>query len=325
MVTDDKKNTMNEHGKSVHRRLEKASVVINSADYDATDIVSTFKYAILKYGITICEESGRLKNIISDLSPQLSKENKLLILLSQSGYLQKMMNSCEWDKAELYIWIDNATSFLVHEEFIDEKIAYSFTRKILMGISGKKINNKYLTELPAKEKAKTEAFNKEENAKKSEVRVARRKSAVSAKQKEIEELKRKLADEEKARKQVEAQLAAEQLGRRIDQLKAKKQLQEEKAKNKQLIMPAGEGEYTSIEKIKKANPGKRIIVVKEGWTNDYCFAVEDFEGTIKAVGTRFLNGIPRGSSNDWMDRRHRKFKVYNGPSVQKIEEYYEDL
>ena len=120
-------------------------------------------------------------------------------------------------------------------------------------------------------------------------------------------------------------MAAEQLGRRIDQLKAKKQLQEEKAKNKQLIMPAGEGEYTSIEKIKKANPGKRIIVVKEGWTNDYCFAVEDFEGTIKAVGTRFLNGIPRGSSNDWMDRRHRKFKVYNGPSVQKIEEYYEDL
>lgn len=87
-----------------------------------------------------------------------------------------------------------------------------------------------------------------------------------------------------------------------------------------LVMPEGD-DYTSIEKIVAANPGKRVMVVKAGWTNDYCFCVDEFTGTVKAEGKTFLNG--RYRSEAWYDRRHKCFRIYEGPSTELINEYYD--
>ncbi len=95
------------------------AVIIDSSEYDATDIISAFKYAMLKYGESISKEPDRLKNIMSDLAPMLGREIKLLNILCKNGNISKAMGSAKWEDADLYLWIDNATNFLVQEEFID--------------------------------------------------------------------------------------------------------------------------------------------------------------------------------------------------------------
>lgn len=190
------------------------AVTIDPSEYDAADIISTFKYAMLKYGESISREPDRLKNIMSDLAPLLGREIKLLNLLCKNGNIAKAMNSSKWADADLYLWIDNATNYLVQEEFIDKKIAYSFARKVLMGISGRVISDKYIEELLAQEKAEAEELRKKE----------------AAKAKELEELKRKLEEEEKARKAAEAKAAAEHAAREKERKEAAQRIEQEKKK-----------------------------------------------------------------------------------------------
>lgn len=422
-------------------------VEIDYCEYDAENICSVYKYALLKYGKGIINNPQRFKNILSDLAPHLIKEIKLLSCLCNSGKVSKLAVLKNTDVSDCVLWVNNATNYLVHEEVIDELVAYEFCVNLIIEIVGADIPKDYL------DKNKSELQYKEDvNKQKVKERIEQATEILRQKQElvkefELEEMRKRLAVEEQARLNAEEQLererktfsdiqkqiqeaTAKELGnlyallnqyknssnqvlvdyneqssilelftkyngliegniivvdvgwsgdfcfvvdeiiqkqglkargtlykdgefyrnytypadnymykmysgdsrdrinnvhlKRSTDLSVKVVHKSNPVKNKRdnvLIMPDGVGEYTSIEKIKNANPGKRIIVVKQGWSNDYCFCVEGFEGQVKAVGTRFLDGKPR--AKDWVDRRHRKFKVYNGPSKEKIEEYYQ--
>lgn len=163
---------------------------------------------------------------MSDLAPALGREIKLLNIFCKNGNVAKAMGSAKWEDADMYLWIDNATNFLVQEEFIDKKIAYSFARKILIGISGRAISDKYIEELLAQERAEAEELRKKEAAKVRAAKAAetRRKNAEAAKARELEE-------EEKARKAAAEQVAREkerkEVVQRIEQEKKKREAAED--------------------------------------------------------------------------------------------------
>lgn len=119
-------------------------IEINYNEYDSDNISSTFVYAVLKYGESICDDSNRLKNILSDLAPHLSREIKLLQYLSKGIGLNKILNAGEKEDAELLIWVNNAISYLVNNEMIDEKVAYEFCIDLVCDIAGRDISDAYL-------------------------------------------------------------------------------------------------------------------------------------------------------------------------------------
>lgn len=382
---------------------------IDTSEYDETDIASVLQYALLKYGNEVIADSKRLNNILSDLAPKLVGDIKLLICLAQANFLKPIINLDKVNEADLRLWHGKAIDYLTTKEYIDEKVAYVFCRKL---IAEYVFLEDYSNELEE---------------------VAEKKAEDESEESEIQRLRRQLEKSEQARVKAEALLKKEKQLRKTDLgkfqigqqnktggnaidynertnilelfqkyngningnviivdigwtgdycfvvdeivrkngLKARGKLYKdgefyrnfsfpadtglyrmydgpseseinaihtkrdndkeakvvelsayEKPKTSgKLIMPNGSDEYTSIEKICMANPGKRVIVVRDNWHGDYCFAVESFEGVVKAIGTRFSNGVP--VKEDWMDRRHRKYKVYNGPSKKKIERYYQ--
>ena len=316
------------------------AVIIDPSEYDAADIISTFKYAMLKYGESISKEPDRLKNIMSDLAPMLGREIKLLNILCKNGNISKAMGSAKWEDADLYLWIDNATNFLVQEEFIDKKIAYSFARKILIGISGRDISDKYIEELLAQEKAEAEELRKKEAAKARAAKAAetRRKNAEAAKAKELEELKRKLEEEERARKAAEAKAAAEQAAREKERKEAAQRIEQEKKKREaaedierliRQLRTSTASSGTSINYSERATAqtlfnkynGKidgNVIVVAEDWTGDFCFVIDEIvrKNGLKARGTLYKDGDFYKNysypADDYL------FHMYNGPSRNQI-------
>jgi len=316
------------------------AVIIDPSEYDAADIISTFKYAMLKYGESISREPDRLKNIMSDLAPLLGREIKLLNLLCKNGNIAKAMDSSKWADADLYLWIDNATNYLVQEEFIDKKIAYSFARKVLIGISGRAISDKYMEELLAQEKAEAEELRKKEAAKARAVKAAetRRKNAEAAKAKELEELKRKLEEEEKARKAAEAKAAAEQAAREKERKEAAQRIEQEKKKReaaedieriiRQLRtntvssgISINYSERATAQTLFNKYNGKldgNVIVVAEDWTGDFCFVIDEIvrKNGLKARGTLYKDGDFYKNysypADDYL------FHMYNGPSKNQI-------
>lgn len=316
------------------------AVVIDSSEYDAADIISAFKYAMLKYGESISKEPDRLKNIMSDLAPMLGREIKLLNILCENGNISKAMGSAKWEDADLYLWIDNATNYLVQEEFIDKKIAYSFARKVLIGISGRVISDKYIEELLAQEKAEADELKKKEAAKARAKKAAetRRKNAEEAKERELEELKRKLEEEEKARKAAEAKVAAEQASREKERKEAAQRIEQEKKKREaaedieRLIRQLRTNTVTSGASINYSESataqtlfnkynGKidgNVIVVAEDWTGDFCFVIDEIvrKNGLKARGTLYKDGDFYKNysypADDYL------FHMYNGPSKNQI-------
>ena len=127
---------------SMEEPLER--VEIDYSEFDSESISSAFNYAILKYGNSICNEPDRLKNILSDLAPNLSREIKLLQHLCKFGTLNKMMEASDNDDSELLLWANNAISYLVKYEMIDEQVAYEFCIGLIYDIKGKNIANDYL-------------------------------------------------------------------------------------------------------------------------------------------------------------------------------------
>lgn len=316
------------------------AVIIDPSEYDAADIISTFKYAMLKYGESISREPDRLKNIMSDLAPLLGREIKLLNLLCKNGNIAKAMDSSKWADADLYLWIDNATNYLVQEEFIDKKIAYSFARKVLIGISGRAISDKYIEELLAQEKAEAEELRKKEAAKARAAKAAetRRKNAEAVKAKELEELKRKLEEEEKARKAAEAKAAAEQAAREKERKEAAQRIEQEKKKReaaedieriiRQLRtntvssgISINYSERATAQTLFNKYNGKidgNVIVVAEDWTGDFCFVIDEIvrKNGLKARGTLYKDGDFYKNysypADDYL------FHMYNGPSKNQI-------
>lgn len=308
------------------------AVIIDTSEYDAADIISTFKYAMLKYGESISKEPDRLKNIMSDLAPLLGREIKLLNLLCKNGNIAKAMDSSKWADADLYLWIDNTTNYLVQEEFIDKKIAYSFARKVLIGISGRGISDKYIEELLAQEKAEAEELRKKEAAKARAAKAAetRRKNAEAAKAKELEELKRKLEEEAKA--------AAEQAAREKERKEAAQRIEQEKKKReaaedieriiRQLRtntvssgISINYSERATAQTLFNKYNGKidgNVIVVAEDWTGDFCFVIDEIvrKNGLKARGTLYKDGDFYKNysypADDYL------FHMYNGPSKNQI-------
>lgn len=317
------------------------AVVIDSSEYDATDIISTYKYAMFKYGESISREPDRLKNVMSDLAPLLVREIKLLNMLCKNGNISRAMDSSKWAEADLYLWIDNATNYLVQEEFIDKKIAYSFARKVLIGISGRVISDKYIEELLAKEKTEAEELRKKEAAKARAAKAAetRRKNAEAAKAKELEELKRKLEEEEKARKAAEAKAAAEQAARKKERKEATQRIEQEKKKReaaedieriiKQLRtntvssgISINYSERATAQTLFNKYHGKldgNVIVVAEDWTGDFCFVIDEIvqKNGLKARGTLYKDGVFYKNYSYPADDYF--FHMYNGPSKNQID------
>lgn len=86
------------------------------------------------------------------------------------------------------------------------------------------------------------------------------------------------------------------------------------------VSDAGAGkppEYWTIKELDRLDDSKILIVVRAGWTNDFCFAVEYFEGDY-AVGTQFLSGCERKKAK--YPCNTREFRIYDGPSRDIIEE-----
>lgn len=81
-----------------------------------------------------------------------------------------------------------------------------------------------------------------------------------------------------------------------------------------------EEEYTSITELDEVNDRDVLIVVRKGWSNDFCFVVERFDGQM-ARGTQYLNGKEYKASS--YNRYHHEFALYDGPSLKKIEDQYE--
>lgn len=81
-----------------------------------------------------------------------------------------------------------------------------------------------------------------------------------------------------------------------------------------------ENEYVSITELDEKNDRDVLIVVRQGWSNDFCFVVERFDGQM-ARGTQFLNGNEYKAAS--YNRYHHEFRLYDGPSVSKIEDQYE--
>ncbi len=81
-----------------------------------------------------------------------------------------------------------------------------------------------------------------------------------------------------------------------------------------------EDEYISITELDDLNERDVLIVVRRGWSNDFCFVVEYFDGQM-ARGTQFLNGNRYMASS--YNRFQQEFTLYNGPSVSAIENQYE--
>lgn len=91
---------------------------------------------------------------------------------------------------------------------------------------------------------------------------------------------------------------------------------DEDSENKEIC----EEEFISITNLDEQNTHELLIVVRETWSNDFCFVVEKFDGQI-ARGSQYLNGNfhKRASYN----RYWKEFAMYTGPSRDKIERQYE--
>ena len=130
------------------------SVEIDYNEFDSDNISSVFIYAVSKYGEVICSDPNRMKSILSDLAPHLSKEIKLLQYLCQGVGLNKVLNANDKEDAELLLWVNNAISYLVSNEMIDEKVAYEFCIDFVCDIAGRDLSDAYIRgkEEKAKEK-----------------------------------------------------------------------------------------------------------------------------------------------------------------------------
>ena len=77
--------------------------------------------------------------------------------------------------------------------------------------------------------------------------------------------------------------------------------------------------YESITALKEKTNSNLLIVVRESWTNDFCFVVEKFDG-VMARGYQYLNGSRYKASS--YNRYNQEFYIYNGPSICLIEKDY---
>lgn len=63
------------------------SVILSESEYNPLDVISVFQYALKKYGSSICCNPTRLRNIMADLGPNIARESKMLIALSNKNDL----------------------------------------------------------------------------------------------------------------------------------------------------------------------------------------------------------------------------------------------
>ena len=234
------------------------AVTIDISEYDSKDIVSAFRYACKKYGDLICENPERLKNIMADLAPTLRSECKLLVLLSKSGNMKKALLSSSWEEADLLLWLENTVSYLVHDELIDELTARLFSRKILEALSGKSIIDKRAIEVERQRKQAEEDRRRNqkeaERNRREKLKAQQEKEEQEKREKEtLDELRRRLAIEEKARKDAEAKaLAHEKLKR-----EAEARLEEEKKKRESEKLLEIRARLYAEEKVRKAESERK--------------------------------------------------------------------
>ena len=79
-------------------------------------------------------------------------------------------------------------------------------------------------------------------------------------------------------------------------------------------------EIRSICELDGMNKNKLLIVVRNLWSNDFCFVVERYEEGW-AIGTEYLNGNEYRQTK--FDMFRKEFRMYNGSSREKIENQYE--
>ena len=185
-------------------------VIVSESEYNPLDVISVFQYALKKYGSSICSNPIRLRNIMADLGPNIVRESKMLISLSNKNDLRPLVESSGMGSSDAKILFERMLAYLIKEEFIDKKIAYLFLNKLFDALIGKKIF--------------IEAI---ENAS-SPKDIIYPEPSVNAEQGDdflvkatIEQLKQRLLDEENARKKAEELAEAERIQRQMleDRLK----------------------------------------------------------------------------------------------------------
>lgn len=77
---------------------------------------------------------------------------------------------------------------------------------------------------------------------------------------------------------------------------------------------------TSINELNERNEHKLLIVVRNTWSNDFCFVVERIDGQM-ARGKQYLNGNFHRTTA--FNIYHKQFTMYTEPSRKKIEDQYE--
>lgn len=299
-------------------------VIIDPSEYDASDLISTFKYAISKYGETVCKEPDRLKNILMDMAPTLGRELKLFHMLCKKGNLYKAIGADKWADADLYLWTETAADYLIREELIDRKVAYDFSRRVIIGISGKEIRDIYTETLLEKDKAEAEELKRKTAAKERAAKAAetRRKNADAAKAKELEEIKRKLEEEKRARLFAEAKVAAEQAARKKEKQEAERRLEEEKRRQtSHSNVLIDYSEHATAQRLFDKYSGKiqgNIVVTSDDWIGDFCFVIDEIvrKNGLKARGTLYKDGEFHRNYSYPADEY--LFRMYNGPSLYKI-------
>lgn len=186
------------------------SVIVSESEYNPLDVISVFQYALKKYGTSICNNPIRLRNVMADLGPNIARESKMLIALSNKNDLRPLVESSEMGSADAKILFERMLDYLIKEEFIDKKIAYLFLNKLFDALIGKKI---------IIEAIENDSLQKDVIYPQPSVNVEQGEDFLI--KATIEQLKQRLIDEKNARKKAEELVASERTRRQMleDRLK----------------------------------------------------------------------------------------------------------
>ena len=178
------------------------SVIVSESEYNPLDVISVFQYALKKYGSSICCNPTRLRNIMADLGPNIARESKMLIALSNKNDLRPLVESIGIDASDAKILFEKMLAYLIKEEFIDKKIAYLFLNKLFDALIGKK----FIIEAIENDASPKDIIYLKPSANVSQGEDFLVKAT-------IEQLKQRVLDEENARKKAEELAEAERTQR----------------------------------------------------------------------------------------------------------------
>ena len=222
-----------EHTQSVEKVENKDEIIISTVpvitserEYNSLDVISVFQYALKKYGNRISSNPTRLRDIMTDLGPNIPGESNMLIALSSKDDLILLVETGGMTSSEARLLFDRMLTCLVEEECIDKKKAYLFLNKLFDSFIGKEII------IDALEKDDSI----EENSFSQSVERSTRADEFNTKA-TIEQLKQRLIDEENARKEAEEMAKAERAQRQL----LENQLKEEHEKLKMIAYDSDYG------------------------------------------------------------------------------------